>query len=401
LLLSPGEKILKTSSAIAKQVCRLAAGAALVFVCSAAQAQIRIGVSAALTGSAALNGQSLANGASLAEEEINAAGGVGGKKIELVIVDDKSSPPESQAVFDRLINKDKVLFIIGPTTTPQATQAWVFATSQKVVAIGTSISTSGMTKASPFLFRVTATEDLMTPASVKSAASVYKSKTVGALFQDDDNFAYGAYMGALRGFAREGMNVVAREVITEKDKDFEPKLARIRDAKPDILYVSTRANDAADIIIMARKMGMKMPIVGNNNFVAKTIYDKAKEAAENVVFTLSWSASSEDPKNVAFMAAYNKKFKGEPNSFAALAYDAVYVAAEAAKKIKLTSDLGADRIAFRDALEAVTYSGAAGKVRFKRVQGGYGFDAERDVFTHIYRNGKLELQKVGFWGQWF
>lgn len=392
---------MKLSSAIANQICRLAVGAVLIFVCSASHAQIKIGISAALTGSAALNGQSLANGASLAEEEINAAGGIKGQQIKLFILDDKGSPNEAQAVFDQLINKEKVLFIIGPTSSPQAEQAWVFANSQKVVAIGTSITTSGLTKGGPFLFRVTATEDLMTPASVKATAAVYKAKTVGAIFQDDDNFAYGAYMGALRGFAKEGMKVVARENIREKDKAFEEKLARIKAAQPDVLYISTRANDAIDIIMMARKMGMKMPIIGNNNFVSKTIYDKAKEAAENVVFTVPWSPFSEDPKNVAFMAAYLKKFKAESNSFAAMAYDAVYVAAEAAKKTALTNNLAADRIAFRDTLASVSYSGAAGKVRFKRVEGGYGFDAERDVFTHIYRNGKLELYKFGFWSQWF
>jgi branched-chain amino acid transport system substrate-binding protein len=392
---------LKLSSAIANLACRLAAGTALIFICTATQAQIKIGISAALTGSAALNGQSLANGASLAEEEINAAGGISGQKIKLVVLDDKSSPNESQAVFDRLINGENVLLIIGPTTSPQAQQAWVFADSQKVVAIGTSITTSGLTKSGPFLFRVTATEDLMTPASFKAAAAVYKSKTVGAIFQDDDSFAYGAYMAALRGVSREGMKVIAREAFNEKDKAFDEKLARIKATKPDVLYISSRANDAVEIIMMARKMGMNMPIIGNNNFVSQSIYDKAKQAAENIVFTVPWSPFSEDSKNVAFMAAYRNKFKVEPNSFAAMAYDAVYVAAEAAKKTAFTNNPANDRIAFRNALESVSYGGAAGKIRFKRAEGGYGFDAERDVFTHIYRNGKLELYKAGFWSQWF
>jgi branched-chain amino acid transport system substrate-binding protein len=294
---------LKLSSAIVNQICRLAAGTALIFICSASQAQIKIGISAALTGSVALNGQSLANGASLAEEEVNAAGGIGGQQIKLVIVDDKGSPVESQAVFDRLMDQEMVLFIIGPTISPQAERSWVFANSQKVVAIGTSITTSGLTKGGPFLFRVTATEDLMTPASIKAAAAVYKIKTVGAIYQGDDNFAYGAYLAALRGFGKEGMKVVARETISEKDRGFEEKLARIKATQPDALYISTRANDAVEIIMMARKMGMNMPIIGNNNFVSKAIYDKAKQAAENIVFTLSWSPFSEDSKNVAFMAA--------------------------------------------------------------------------------------------------
>jgi hypothetical protein len=276
-----------------------------------------------------LNGRSLANGASLAEEKINAAGGISGRQIKLVVLDDKGSPNESQAVFDRLINQEKVLLIIGPTISPQAERSWVFANSQKVVAIGTSITTSGLTKGGPFLFRVTATEDLMTPASVKAAAAVYKSKTVGAIFQDDDNFAYGAYMAALRGFAREGMKVVARETIREKDKAFEEKLARIKAAQPDVLYISSRANDAVEIIMMARKMGMNMPIIGSNNFVSQTIYDTAnrprkilclrfhgRRSAKTARTWLSWPHRELTPIPLAnIVGSVNRSLNGWVNYF--------------------------------------------------------------------------------------
>jgi len=161
-----------------------------------------------------------------------------------------------------------------------------------------------------------------------------------------------------------------------------------------------RANDATDVIMMARKMGMKMPIIGNNNFVSKTIYDKAKEAADNIVFTLSWSQFSEEPRTSLSWLRTTASSKRKPIPLPPWPMMRLRCGGSG-EEGKLTNNVAADRIAFRDALASVSYSGAAGKVRFKRVEGGYGFDAERDVFTHIYRNGKLELYKFGFWSLLF
>lgn len=372
--------------------------AAITLAATAAAAPIRLGVSATLTGPNAVNGQSTVNGLNLALEQINAAGGVAGQPIELVIVDDKGTPKDATAAFDKLIQAEKVLMIFGPTLTPQAEQAWVFSNAAKVVAFGTSLTSSHLTRLGPYTFRNAVTEDIMTPQSVRAAAAKLGVKRMAAIFQDDDSFAQGAFFAAHPAILKAGGALVAREPFTAARKDFPERIARIKAASPDVLYVSCRANDAAAIIVEARKQGLDIPVIGNNNFVSKALYDAAKGQANNVVFTIPWSAEDDAPKNVDFMGKYEAKYKLKPNHFAALGFDALHVVAEALKKAAPGGDLAADREALYKALPGVKYEGATGKMKFVRNQ-GQGYNADKDVFTHIFRNGKFEYWKAGWFGR--
>jgi len=369
--------------------------AALVALPVTAQT-LKLGVSATLTGPNAVNGMSTANGLNLALEEINAAGGVGGKKIELVVIDDKGTPGDATNAFDKLIKQDQVLMIFGPTLTPQAEQAWVFSNAQKVVSFGTSLTSSHLTKIGPYTFRNAVTEDIMTPQSIRAAVAKLGVKKVGAIFQDDDAFAQGAYFAATPTIMKAKASLVAREPFTTKNKDFAGRIARIKAAQPDVLYISSRANDAAEIMIEAKKQGLNVPVIGNNNFVSRTLYEQAKDAANNVIFTIPWSADFEAPRNQQFIAKFQAKYQRPANHFSALAYDALYIVAEALKKVSST-DVNTARTQLRDALVDVKYDGATGKVKFVR-NGSSGYNADKDVFTHIYRDGKFEYWKTGFFG---
>lgn len=377
----------------------LVAGLALAAAASAAAAPIRLGVSATLTGPNAVNGQSTVNGLNLALEQINAAGGVAGRPIELVIIDDKGTPGDAQQVFERLIVAEKVLMIFGPTLTPQAEQAWVFSNASKVVSMGTSLTSNHLTRIGPYTFRNSVTEDVMTPQSIRAAVAKLKVKRMAAIFQDDDAFALGAYFAALPAAAKAGVELVAREPFLKDRKDFAARVARIKAANPDVLYVSCRTNDAAEILVEARKQGLNVPVIGNNNFVSKALYDAAKDAANNVVFTIPWSAEDDAPRNTEFIGRYEAKYKLKPNHFAALGFDALYIVAEAVKKAPPGADLAASRQALRDAMPEVRFDGATGKMKFVRNQGA-GYNAENDAFTHIYRDGKFEYWKSGWFGRY-
>lgn len=366
------------------------------FALPAAAQSWKLGVSATLTGPNAVNGLSTVNGLNLALEQINAAGGVAGAKLELVILDDKGTPADAQAAFDQLIQKEQVLMIFGPTLTPQAEQAWVFSNAAKVVSFGTSLTANHLTKIGPYTFRNAVTEDIMTPQSVRAAIAKLGVKRVAAIFQDDDSFAQGAYFAAGPAILKGKATLVAREPFTTAKKDFPERIARIKAANPDVLYVSSRANDAAAILLEARKQGLTVPVIGNNNFVSPALYEQAKDAANNVIFTIPWSAEDDDKKNVEFMAQYQARYKQKPNHFAALAFDALYVAAEALRKVP-RGDLGAMRTALRDALVNVKHEGATGKMKFVR-NGSSGYNADKDVFTHVYKDGKFEYWKTGLFG---
>lgn len=377
---------------------RLALAALGLALSATAMAQThKLGVSATLTGPNAVNGQSTVNGLNLALEQVNAAGGVGGQPVELVVIDDKGTPGDATAAFDKLIKQDKVLMIFGPTLTPQAEQAWVFSNAAKVVSFGTSLSSSHLTKIGPYTFRNAVTEDIMTPQSIRAAAAKLGVKRVAAIFQDDDNFAQGAYFAATPAILKTKATLVSREPFTTTKKDFPERVARIKAAQPDVLYISSRTNDAAAIMLEAKKQGLSVPVIGNNNFVSSALYAEAKDAANNVIFTIPWSLDFDSPRNVDFIARYEAKYKAKPNHFAALGYDAMFVVVEALKKVP-RGDLATMRTALRDALVDVKYEGATGKMKFVR-NGSSGYNADKDVFTHIYKDGKFEYWKTGWFGQ--
>jgi branched-chain amino acid transport system substrate-binding protein len=357
----------------------------------------KLGVSATLTGPNAVNGLGTVNGLNLALEEINAAGGVAGRKIELVVIDDKGTPGDAQNAFDQLIKKDNVLMIFGPTLTPQAEQAWVFSNAAKVVSFGTSLTATHLTKIGPYTFRNAVTEDIMTPQSIRAAVAKLGVKRVAAIFQDDDSFAQGAYFAATPAIMKEKATLVAREPFTTQSKDFEARIGRIKAKQPDALYVSSRAGDAADILIEAKKQGLNVPVIGNNNFVSRALYESAKDSANNVIFTIPWSAEYDSKRNQDFMARYEAKNQRKANHFSALGYDALFIVAEALKKVSST-DLATARTELRDALIGVKYEGVTGKMKFVR-NGSSGYNADKDVFTHIYRDGKFEYWKTNWFGQ--
>jgi branched-chain amino acid transport system substrate-binding protein len=357
----------------------------------------KLGVSATLTGPNAVNGLGTVNGLNLALDEINAAGGVAGRKVELLVIDDKGTPGDATAAFDQLIKKDNVLMIFGPTLTPQAEQAWVFSNAAKVVSFGTSLTASHLTRIGPYTFRNAVTEDIMTPQSVRGAIAKLGVKRVAAIFQDDDSFAQGAYFAATPAIMKGKATLVAREPFTAKNKDFEARIARIKAKQPDALYISSRSGEAAEIMIEAKKQGLDIPVIGNNNFVSRALYEQAKDAANNVVFTIPWSADFESKRNQDFMVKYEAKYQRKANHFSALGYDALYIVAEALKDVKAT-DLATARTQLRDALVDVKYEGATGKVKFVR-NGSSGYNADKDVFTHIYKDGKFEYWKTSWFGQ--
>ena len=116
-----------------------------------------------------------------------------------------------------------------------------------------------------------------------------------------------------------------------------------------------------------------------------------------MVFTIPWSADFESKRNQDFMAKFEAAYGRKPNHFAALGYDALFIVAEALKKVS-SADLATARTQLRDALANVTYEGATGKVKFVR-NGSSGYNADKDVFTHIYRDGKFEYWKTGWFGR--
>jgi len=364
---------------------------------TALAAEMQFGVAEALTGPAAKYGVAIKNGFTLAADEINAKGGINGNKIALVVEDEQGKKEEAINVFKKLIFQDKVLMIFGPTLSNSAFAADPIANAAKVVVFGTSNTATGITDMGPFTFRNSVMEADALPVTVREAVKHFEIKKVAVIYGNDDAFTKSGYEVFKAALEAQKIAVTATETYAKGDVDFKAQLTKIKATNPDAIVCSCLAEEAANIILQTRALGMKQPFVGGNGFNSPKLFEIAKEAADNTVMGSPWSSENQSPANQAFMAAYKAKFGSDPDQFAAQSYDAMYIVAETLKRVNLSGNLDKDRQALRDALPAAKHDGATGKFSFRLAEpkdgkeGGY--DAQQDAIVNIAKGGKFILLK--------
>lgn len=358
-------------------------------------ADIKIGVAEALTGGAAQYGVPIRNGFQLAADEINAKGGVNGNKIQLVIEDEQGKKEEGINVFKKLIFQDKVLMIFGPTLSNSMFAAGPVANAAKVVAFGTSNTANGITDIGPYVFRNSVMESDVLPVTVAAATKQYKLQKVAVIYGNDDAFTKSGYDVFKKVLEDQKLPVTTTETYVKGDVDFKAQLTKIKASAPDAVICSCLAEEAANIMLQARGLGIKVPFIGGNGFNSPKLFEISKLAGDGTFVGSPWANTNPAPVNKAFVAEYLKKYNAEPNQFAAQAYDALYIAAAALKDVKLSGDLNADREALKNALPKVAISGVTGPFKFRpaKTKDGKpgGWDADQKPFIYVVQGGKFTL----------
>lgn len=345
----------------------------LLLTAPAFAGEIKIGIAEALTGPIAKYGVPIRNGFALAAEEINAGGGINGNSITLVIEDEQGKKEEAINVFKKFIFKDKVLAIFGPTLSNSAFAADPVANSAKTVVFGTSNTAEGITAIGPYVFRNSVAEADILPKVVKAAKKKLGLRTVAILYGNDDAFTKSGYDAFKKAVDTEKLKIVTTETFAKGDIDFSAQLTKIKSLNPDAIVCSALVEEAANIILQARKLGIPDSIhfLGGNGFNSQKLAEIAGKAADGVISGSPWFLDDPNPKNRKFVTAFRKKYGSDPDQFAAQAYDALYIMTTAMKKIKLTGDIEKDRTALRDELAKVkNFSGVGGK---------FSFDENRDA----------------------
>jgi branched-chain amino acid transport system substrate-binding protein len=395
----PGPKeICMKIKKILKQLPFLMISAGLAGLASSAlAADIKLGAAEALTGPAAKYGIAIKNGLTLAVDQINAKGGVNGNKFALTVEDEQGRKEEAINVFKKLIFQEKVLVLFGPTLSNSAFAANPIANASKVVVFGTSNTADGITDIGPHVFRNSVMEADVLPVTTRAAVKHFGIKKVAVMYGNDDAFTKSGYDVFKATLEAQKIPVTSTETYAKGDVDFKAQLTKIKAGNPDAIVCSCLAEEAANIILQTRSLGMKQPFIGGNGFNSPKLFEIAKDGADNTVMGSPWSAENAAPANQAFMAAYKARYKVDPDQFAAQAYDAVYIVAEALKTVKLTGKIDQDRQALRSALPGVKFSGATGKFAFRRApsKGGkeVGFDADQEAIVNIAKGGKFILLK--------
>lgn len=358
-------------------------------------AEVKFGVAEALSGGAAQYGVAIRNGFQLAADEINAKGGVNGDKIQLIIEDEQGKKEEAINVVKKLVFQDKVLMVFGPTLSNSMFAGGPVANAAKTPIFGTSVTANGITDIGPYMFRNSVMESDVLPVTVATAQKFYNIKKVAVIYGNDDAFTksgYDVFKGVL---ADRGIPVTTTETYVKGDVDFKAQLTKIAASAPDAVVCSCLAEEAANIMIQARGLGIKAPFIGGNGFNSPKLFEISRLAGEGTFVGSPWSNTNPAPVNKAFVANYNKRYSAEPNQFAAQAYDALYIAAAALKTVKLSGDLAADREALKNALPQTTISGATGPFKFRpaKTKDGKvgGWDADQKPFIYVVRSGKFTL----------
>ena len=375
----------------------LAAATALGAASSASAADIKIGVAEALSGGAAQYGVSIRNGFQLAVDEINAAGGVNGSKIALVVEDEQGKKDEAINAFKKLIFQDKVLMLFGPTLSNSAQAADPIAQGSKIVVFGTSNTADGITSIGDHVFRNSVTEADVLPVTIKTAAKVANVHKVAVLYGNDDVFTKSGYDNFKKALEDLKIPVTTTETFAKGDVDFKAQLTKIKATNPDALVLSALLAEGAPIMVQARQLGLNVPVIGGNGMNSVKVFDLAKGASDGLWVGSPWSIENRTPQNTSFIIAYTKQFSSPPDQFAAQAYDAMHIATEALKKVKLSGDLAKDREAVQAALPAIKWTGATGAFAFRRATDKSGkpagYDANQVPIVSTTRGKNYEIEK--------
>jgi len=359
---------------------------------SAHSADIAVGVAQALSGGAAQYGAAIRNGVQLAADEINAAGGINGDKIRLVVEDEQGKKEEAINVYKKLIFQDKVLMVLGPTLSNSAAAVNPIAQGSKMVNFGTSHTADGITAVGEYIFRNAMMEADVLPETIRVAVRKASIKKVAVLYGHDDVFTKSGYDNFKKALEDQKIPVVTTETFAKGDVDFKAQLTKIKSLNPDAIVLSALIAEGAPILVQARQLGINVPFIGGNGMNSTKVFELAKGASENLFIGSPWSSSNATPVNTKFIKAYTERFKVAPDQFAAQSYDAMYIAAQAFKEVKFTGNIATDRSALAAKLPSVKWEGATGPFEFRRFK-DKGYDAQQTPIVSVTKGRAFVIEK--------
>ena len=315
---------------------------------------LKIGFNFEETGDVASYGTAEQKGAKLAVDEINKAGGVDGKQIEVTDKDNKSELSEASTVSTNLVTQAKVNTIIGPATSGGTGAAITNAAKASVPLITPSGTQDDLTKGQDYLFRTTFIDSFQGKILSKYVTDNLKAKKVVLYYDNSSDYAKGMAKAFQEEYKGE---IVATETFASKDTDFQAALTKFKGKDFDALVVPGYYTEAGKIVNQARGIGIDKPIVGGDGFNSEEFISQATPAAATNVYYVSGYSTSGDmtAKAKKFLEAYKAKYNEEPSMFSALAYDSVYMVAEASKGAKNSVDIKENLAKLKD-FEGVTGS---------------------------------------------
>jgi branched-chain amino acid transport system substrate-binding protein len=289
--------------------------------------EIKIGADFELTGGVANYGKQALNGIQLAFKQANANGGVLGKKLTLVLADNKSEASEATNAMTKLITTDKVVTVMGPVVSSNVLAALQVAQDNKVPMITPTGTNEKITydnnQLRSYVFRSCFIDPFQGKIMANFATNTLKVKNAVIYIDNSSDYSKELAKTFEELFTQNGGKIIGKEAFLQKDQDFKATLTKIKAMNPDVIFLPAYYEEVGKIVKQAREMGINVPIIGTDGWDDPKVVDFAGAAAlNNTYFSNHYSSQDTDPNVVKFIEAYKKEYNQEPGAMAALGYDA-------------------------------------------------------------------------------
>ncbi|MBI3543035.1 MAG: ABC transporter substrate-binding protein [Deltaproteobacteria bacterium] len=347
--------------------------------------EIVIGEVGSLTGSEATFGTSTRDGIDLAIKQINAAGGIKGKKVRVLILDDQSKAEEAATAATKLITQDKVVALLGEVASTRSLAMAPIAQSHQVPMITPSSTNPEVTAKGNYVFRVCFIDPFQGMVMAKFAANTLHAKRAAILRDVKSDYSVGLSNFFTENFKKLGGEIVIDTSYSGGDADFKSQLTSIKTKNPDVIYVPGYYTEVGLIARQTKELGIKAPLLGGDGWDSEKLTEIGGQALDGSFFSNHYTPDDKSPVVQRFITEYKTQFNIVPDGLAAMGYDAMIVLADAMKRAK---SFGGDDL--RQAIsETKDFQAVTGRITIDKNR-----DASKSAVVIEVKGGKFQYKET-------
>jgi branched-chain amino acid transport system substrate-binding protein len=347
--------------------------------------EILVGEYGSLTGPQATFGQSTHNGIMMAMDEVNAAGGVNGRKIKVLTEDDQSKQEEAASAVQKLISQQNVVAVLGEVASSASRAAGPICQANKTPMITPSSTNEAVTKIGDYIFRMCFIDNYQGPVMANFALQDLGSKRGAILTDVKNDYSTGLTAVIEETYKKAGVPIVGKQSYSNGDSDFRPQLTSIKATNPDVIFIPGYYTDVGQIVSQARDLGINVPFVGGDGWESPKLLEIGGKALNGCFYANHYFYGDPDPKVHEFVEKYKGRYGQTPDALAALGYDAAHVLADALQRAKSPKDGD-----LRDAIAATKdVHGVTGVITL----GPDRNPINKKIIIEEVKNGQLTLRK--------
>ena len=320
---------------------------------------IKIGAIMPMTGDVSVYGTSTSNAIKIAIDEINKAGGINGRQLELKLEDDQNTPDVSINAFNKLVSQDKVDVIIGSVASKCTLAIAPLAQQAGIPLITTASTNEQVTEAGDYVFRTCFIDPFQGTVNAKFALENLKLTTAAILYDNGNDYSKGLATNFKAAFTAGGGTITNEEAYSLADQDFSAIIAKVKDKNPQILFIPDYYGKDALIAKQVRDAGLKDIVLLGGDGWDGIVTPDADLSPSGAYFSNHYDSGADDPDVKAFVEKYKAAYNDTPNALAALGYDAMMIVANAMKTAGST-----DKAAVRDAIAKTDGKFVTGNIKY-------------------------------------